>query len=244
MSISYQFNYATPSTFVESADFTSLVFSTDLNRPEKVSFKGRLKNILLYRDAMLALRQVVVSDLRTPVKDRSAYLEWEAKFVEQLARERIGQVEAAREDILKQIKVLEQERKDIEAWEKENWKEFYKLERPFWKFIQNRDKDLWWVLDPVISVQPDIVSFEAFSKDESTYACLSVNRDEFVMEEEPTLGTTNIDFSKRLADEFLRIRTDNPLDLSIAPEGFTVETEERPAYLEKKIDLPESWVRG
>lgn len=59
------------------------------------------------------------------------------------------------------------------------WKDYYKLERDFWKFIRDRDYSLWYVLDPVITVHPDQVSFEAFSLDESTYGCLSINMEEF-----------------------------------------------------------------
>jgi len=100
------------------------------------------------------------------------------------------------------------------------------------------------VLDPVISVHPDYVFFEAFSKDESSYANLQVHLNEFELYETPQCGTTNIDFSKKLGDEFLRLRSSKPLELTINPEGFAVETITRPSYLEKKIDLPESWFRG
>ena len=100
------------------------------------------------------------------------------------------------------------------------------------------------ILDPVITVHPDQVSFEAFSLDESVYGCLSVNMDEFDIKGTPKLGTTNIDFSLKLAKEIERFRTYNEIELSINPEGFTVDTGTTPEYLEKKIDLPESWIKG
>ena len=52
------------------------------------------------------------------------------------------------------------------------------------------------MLDPVITVHPDQVLFEVFSKDEGTYAKLGIDRDAFGPEGVPTCGTTNIDFSQ------------------------------------------------
>jgi hypothetical protein len=240
----FNYNYATPSTLAAVGGTTVLSFSADRNRKEVVSFKGRLKNVLNYRDAMLCLRDVVVSDLRTPVKDRTEYLKWAEKEVARLATESLLNQKAIQEAVSAEITKLESEKSVLDAEWKETWKDYYPLERPFWKFMQNLDHDLWMVLDPVISVHPDAVSFEAFSKDESTYACLSVDMGQFDRLQEPQYGTTNIDFSKKLGDEFLRVRTYNPFELSIDPAGFTVESGKRPQYLEKKIDLPESWVRG
>ncbi len=240
----FNYNYATPSTLAAVGGTTVLAFSADRNRKEVVSFKGRLKNVLNYRDAMLCLRDVVVSDLRTPIKDRTEYLKWAEKEVARLATESLLNQAALREEVAANIAKLETEKSQLEAEWKDTWKDYYPLERPFWKFIQKLDHELWIVLDPVISVHPDTVSFEAFSKDESTYACLSVDMGQFDRLQEPQYGTTNIDFSKRLGDEFLRVRTYNPFELSIDPAGFTVESSSRPQYLEKKIDLPESWVRG
>lgn len=240
----FKYNYASPSSLTMVGGSTILSFSPDLNRKEVVSFQGTLKNILDFRDAMLSLREVVISDLRTPVKDRSAYLAWAEKEVARLATEQLLNQALVREQINQEIDSLEKEKEQLEHEWKETWKNYYPLERPFWKFIQQRDHDLWMVLDPVITVHPDIVSFEAFSNDESTYACLAVNADQFEMKQDPQYGTTNIDFSRKLGEEFLRVRSYNPFELSINPEGFTVEVDRRAQYLEKKIDLPESWVRG
>ena len=91
-------------------------------------------------------------------------------------------------------------------------------------------------LDPVISVHPDSVIFEAFSRDESSYANLKLDMDQFNIKEEIEFGTTNIDFSYQLGQEFQRIRTTKSLELAINPEGFTVDMKtDRPTYHEKKI---------
>src|ERR1041385_5927788 len=59
-------------------------------------------------------------------------------------------------------------------------------------------------------------------------------------------GTTNIDFSHKLARQLDRIRTYRKTDFDIAPGGLTV-THAGPggsSHKEKKIELPESWVSG
>lgn len=56
-------------------------------------------------------------------------------------------------------------------------------------------------------------------------------------------GTTNIDFSISLEREFSRIRTYRPLDLTVGAQAVQIDTDVGSA-VEKKIDLPESWVRG
>ena len=114
----------------------------------------------------------------------------------------------------------------------------------FWKFIKDRDYDLWFVLDPVITVHKDQVSFEAFSVDESIYGCLSVSMDEFDLLQAPQLGTTNIDFSAKLEKEMQRFRSYTDVTLSVNPEGFTIDNDIVPEYIEKKIDLPETWIKG
>ena len=110
--------------------------------------------------------------------------------------------------------------------------------------MRERDYDLWFVLDPVITVHKDQVSFEAFSVDESTYGCLSVDMKEFDLLQEPNLGTTNIDFSVKLEKEMKRFRSYTDVTLSVNPEGFTVDSDVVPEYIEKKIDLPETWIKG
>ncbi|HZB43650.1 MAG TPA: hypothetical protein VE360_00330, partial [Pyrinomonadaceae bacterium] len=57
-------------------------------------------------------------------------------------------------------------------------------------------------------------------------------------------GTTNIDYSADLYDEFQKIRTYRETRFEIDPTGFDVQTTGEAEYREVKIDLPDSWVRG
>lgn len=245
---------------VNEGNQTTLGLSPDLSRDEKVSFRGKLKHPLLFRDAMLMLREIVISDTSIKKKERVEFFEWLDQEIERRIlihkeympevredlqdeiNEKLKELEDKNSDIAKLCDVKNQLQKQIDEYDA--WKDYYKLERDFWKFIKERDLDLWFVLDPVITVHKDIVSFEAFSLDESTYGCLSIDMSEFDLVTEPKLGTTNIDFSHKLAKEMQRFRTYSDVELSVNPEGFSVESGVMPEYMEKKIDLPETWIKG
>ncbi|MHC1684399.1 MAG: hypothetical protein AB6733_15805 [Clostridiaceae bacterium] len=258
MKVNYQ--YASPSACINQGNETILGLSPDLSREESVSFVGRLKHPLIFRDAMLMLREIVVSDTRQQKKERVEFFAWLDGEIERRVlqhqqympgvREKIlGDIDGSLEDLRKNQREIDQLvniksklKKQID--EHDIWKDYNKIERDFWKFIRERDINLWYVLDPVITIHPDIVSFEAFSLDESTYGCLSIDMDEFELLEEPKLGTTNIDFSAKLAKEMERFRTYTDVQLSVNPGGFTVDSGVMPEYIEKKIDLPETWIKG
>ncbi len=100
------------------------------------------------------------------------------------------------------------------------------------------------MLDPVITVHPDELFFECFSRDESSYGRLGVGYDVFQNVGEFACGTTNIDYSSALYDEFQKIRSYKTTQFEVDPGGFEVKTSGQEAYKEVKIDLPDSWVRG
>jgi hypothetical protein len=109
------------------------------------------------------------------------------------------------------------------------------------------DPELWRMLmpcDPVITVAPDVVFFECFSADESSYGCMMVDRGAFQKEEDVRLGTTNVDYSWSLYEHFQKLRSYRETRFQIDPAGFDVKTEQAPSYREEKIDLPPSWLRG
>ena len=57
-------------------------------------------------------------------------------------------------------------------------------------------------------------------------------------------GTTNVDYSRSLYEEFRKIRGYKETRLTVDPEGFEVQTGPDPAHREEKIEVPDSWVRG
>jgi hypothetical protein len=105
----------------------------------------------------------------------------------------------------------------------------------------------FWTLDPVITVHPDEVFFEAFSTDESAYARLSAPISAFDVQGTPSYGTTNIDFTFELRDALQFLRTSRNTMFTVGAGGFNVQTKVgavSAAHTENKVDLPESWLKG
>ncbi len=254
------YKYASPSRCTQDGGQTTLGLSPDLSRDEKVSFCGKLKHPLVFRDAMLMLREIVISDTRKKTKERTEYFTWLDEEIERRVKAHKEYMPEVREALKNEMEAydadLSQKKDEIDQLlqiqrnlqkqidQYDAWKDYYKIERDFWKFIKDRDYSLWFVLDPVITVHNDQVSFEAFSLDESVYGCLSVPMDEFDLLQTPGLGTTNIDFSAKLEKEMQRFRSYTDVTLSVNPGGFTIENDIVPEYIEKKIDLPETWIKG
>jgi hypothetical protein len=71
-----------------------------------------------------------------------------------------------------------------------------------------------------------------------------VDRELFAAAGDVALGTTNVDYSLALYEEFQRLRTYRRTRFAVDPAGFEVSTEGAADYREEKIDLPPSWLRG
>ena len=106
------------------------------------------------------------------------------------------------------------------------------------------DSDSTFVLDPIITVHPDQLYFEAFSQDESTYVRLSVDPAMFHLDGPVQTGTTNVDFSAWLWGALGEMRSSRATRFSIAAGGFEVKTTQAGGRFEQKVELPHSWVRG
>jgi len=91
-------------------------------------------------------------------------------------------------------------------------------QQAYFDWLSRNDPLAWLILDPVVSVHPDEVSFEVFSKDEGTYARLAVDWSAVELEAEPTFGTTNIDFSEDLFKGIQRMRSYRKTLLSVGGE--------------------------
>lgn len=100
------------------------------------------------------------------------------------------------------------------------------------------------VLDPVITVHPDRVFFEAFSQDQSSYGVVVLDRGVLECEGRVDHGTTNVDFTAWLWSALGEMRSRRETWLRIGPEGFAVQTTGAGGRFEGKVELPEPWVRG
>ncbi len=110
-----------------------------------------------------------------------------------------------------------------------------------------REEQNTWLLDPVITVHPDQVFFEAFSTDQSAYVRLSASNDAFDVQGEVTYGTTNIDFTFAMRDAMQDLRSSRKTDFTVGGGGFAIQTDigaRTRTHIESKVDLPDAWVKG
>ncbi|MCQ4212840.1 SWIM zinc finger family protein [Streptomyces longispororuber] len=97
-------------------------------------------------------------------------------------------------------------------------------------------------LDPVVTGSGDRLRFESFSGCGGVYARLDVLA-EGLDGDEVRHGTTNVDVNNPLREALSRIGCDDPLHLRVGPEELTVTTLDGPV-VEKKVPLPDRWLRG
>ena len=117
-------------------------------------------------------------------------------------------------------------------------------QQAYFSWLLRNDPTAFVALDPVVTVHPDQASFEVFSKDEGAYARLAFDRAAFRLDGEPVCGTTNIDFSQALFDGVQQMRSYRETRLSVGREAVRVTTANAGDVLEKRIRIPDSWLRG
>lgn len=231
--------YEARSGIVNGLGESLLGFATNTLR-EATFFRGEVRDPLALREGLAALYTVVVSDFKYRPKDRLEYRAWleeqDQKFLRGLGADN-PQTRARLEEIETRLAELDAEQRERRA-------DFYKARRAYFDWAYTQLWELELLLDPVITVHPDELFFEAFSKDESSYARLGVPLDRFKDVGELQCGTTNIDFGAGLHRELERMRSYRGTRLGVDPSGFEVASQGREAHREKKIDLPDSWVRG
>jgi hypothetical protein len=209
---------------------------------EPVFFVGKLNKKIAFREAISALHDVVVSDLRFKPRDKADYLAWAAEqeklwLGEYMAAAQIEKVRERMDELQHELKAVQAEKNKVLG-------PFNRAKKQYFDYLYKNDKDAWIVLDPVITVHPDEVFFECFSQDESSYGKLSCSYNVFTQINEFKCGTTNIDYSAELYGEFQKIRNYKDTQFTIDPSGFEAQTTNEASYKEVKIDLPDSWIRG
>ncbi|MHC5543897.1 hypothetical protein ACYOEI_37190, partial [Singulisphaera rosea] len=207
-----------------------------------------LRHPLRFREAVAALHDVVVSDLRYKPKDRSAYEAYIAEQKRRNAELRQAVTAEARKSIHESLPILSKsEVRELEQRYKGMRTLYWNARLKYSNYLMTHDPQLWRMLvpcDPVVTVAPECLFFECFSVDESSYGCLTVDRDAFAHERDAALGTTNVDYSWALYEHFQKLRSYRETRFLVDPSGFEVKTGHDPAYREEKIDLPPSWLRG
>jgi len=258
--------YARPSSVSSDASGMKFAMSGETSRPP-VALQAMVGDSLSYARAMLALHNVVVSDLRFQPQDHTAYQQWvqDQYWVEagpqiQALREQFERDKADSTRLKNELQELLAQRAamtrecqpiikrlvEIEAyawWESNFWQMRRDLYTPLVHKYGAEALGALRPCDPVVSVHPDCVIFEVFSFDESSYGRVTVPMEKLETFGDVQYGTTNVDFSIRLADEFKRVRSYRPSWIQVEPGGVSMQTSAG-AQFEKKIDLPPTWVRG
>ncbi|WP_298809678.1 hypothetical protein [uncultured Psychrobacter sp.] len=147
-------------------------------------------------------------------------------------------------------------------------KNLFTAQRDYFTWLFNNDPLAFCILDPIIQVHEQGVSFEVFSRDEGCYAQLTLTNEIFEQSTKPTLGTTSIDYSAALFNGIEKIRDHQQTMLDIGHEAvglqlletmpeadndeanstgtdsaFTAPTVKK-QIIEKRINVPKSWIRA
>ena len=222
-----------------------LNFSPNIIRDE-VAFDAPLNQPIEFREAISALHDIVINDLRFQPKDRTAY-------------EQFRQAETKREQVIREsarvaaVQEFESRQGSSPSTElKSNYKAakqlYWTTRKKLNTHLQKQNRELWRKLmpyDPVITVEDDVVFFECFSADESSYGCLTCERDRcFGTSSEFKRGTTNVDYSWDLYHHFQSLRSYRDTRLNVVPAGLDLATTGVESYHEEKIDLPGGWLNG
>lgn len=235
----FQYRYYGETYVSNSAASTDMRFVPDTLRAP-THFVADINKHIPFREAISALHDVVVADQRYQPKDKTAYKEWVAQNEEMM----LAQFQARSSELKEQLQPLQSEMRALQARKSKLMKPFYEAQSKYYNYLYQTNRELWIALDPVITVHPDRVFFECFSRDESSYASLSCSHNVFDHIGDFACGTTNIDYSESLYGEFQKIRDYKSTRLSIDPTGFQVKTADDPEFIEEKIDVPDTWVRG
>lgn len=235
----FQYRYYGESAVGNSASSTDMRFAPDTLRAP-THFVAELNQHLPFREAISALHDVVVADQRYQPPDKAAYRSW----LERQEGLLLAQFMADSARLRERMAPLQAELKALRQTKDAVLQPFQRAQDKYFDYLYQANRDAWIVLDPVITVHPDRVFFECFSRDESSYAALSCSHNVFDRIGEFACGTTNIDYSESLYGEFQKIRDYKSTRLAIDPSGFQVKTADDPSFVEQKIDVPASWVRG
>ena len=240
----YAQTYLGRSVLRSAGGHSAISLSPNLARP-KVFFDGELRHPLRFREAMSALHEVVIGDLCFKKSSKDNY---KAYLDAQAAEERALHAETFAQTVTDELRKISEQppRQGLAADFARAHAHYFGARKRWINDLRKRDSKLWWLLDPVITVAPDTVYFECFSKDEASYGCLHIDREAFAHQDlgESGLGTTNVDYSFALYDHFQTMRSYRPTRLQVDPSGFEVQVAGHPDHREDKVDLPSSWLAG
>src|SRR5687768_3207466 len=130
----FDFAYRGSSSVASSSAATEISFVPDARR-QPTYFVAELRQKIEFREAISALHDVVVSDLRFKPKDKTAYKEWAAE------REQIDwqAVAAQKSELGGKIKLLQDELTDLNSRQSARWKPFYDARRKYYDYLYQKN---------------------------------------------------------------------------------------------------------
>ena len=151
-------------------------------------------------------------------------------------------------------------------------KNLFTAQRDYFTWLFDNDPLAFCILDPIIQVHEQGISFEVFSRDEGCYAQLTLTSELFEQSTKPNLGTTSIDYSAALFNGIEKIRDHQQTILDIGHEAvglqlletaLEIDSDEvsgtnatasidravttstvKKHIIEKRINVPKSWIRA
>ena len=188
---------------------STVVLAPNLAR-DPVGFSGTLRHASPFREALAAFTEIIVGHpprpRRKPVAARSAA-----------------------------IAVPEEIERDFRRQKARYWA----ARRKHADLARDNDPVEWrrrLPCDPVLTVAADAVLLEGFAADESTYACLTVDRNAFEDEGDARLGTTNVDLSPAFVGR---------IPLLVGRETrLVVDSETSEGDRNEQVAVPSRWLRS
>ena len=154
-----------------------LELAPNLSR-DKVAFDALLKEPIRFREAMSTLHDVVINDLTFQPRDKAAYEDWKKQQRLQESTIRGTGMEQARQTVAAGL--APQPTEELKLQHRRALNRYWKARSTLNVRLRQQNETLWRRLmpyDPVITVADDVVFFECFSSDESSYGCLTIDRD-------------------------------------------------------------------
>ena len=137
----FEFKYQGASRVQSGPAKTELSFVPDAGR-QPTWFHGRLRQKLVFREAISALHDVVVSDLRFKPKDREDYKRWAAE------QEEVWLAESLTEEAGRKARIGEL-RTELDTVNRERNKlmgPFYEARGKYYDYLYKTNRDWWFVL--------------------------------------------------------------------------------------------------
>lgn len=104
-------------------------------------------------------------------------------------------------------------------------------------------QDLWRLLDPVITCEKEQIMMECFSSCGSIYARVDIFENIFDSYELLSRGTTNVNFNRDFIESLLSLKMSNESFIEVGRDEILLESDNKVSK-EKKVKLPERWIKG